>query len=1114
VTTGWDYPKFASDGQSSVKVAPGAVIKIPNTNLANGIPSVLHNLPFTGTCYDYGTFFEVYPYTLSWSGNTINVDRFFDFGGAGPGFNISYLGLYSRNPLLTSVPADEDAILRAIGDGAGSSSLGKNITVTAKGTTYAYPRTVFANTNINLTNCARVEGNGPIKVVFAADKSWKNGDPKEILVQAKYIINNGFKEIEPLKSNFDKFSFFVDLYPYSDLPIAIRWGSSNGELHAIYSNEAHQYLIDSNSCAGLSPSQMMFYTGKDGFINGGYVSKKGLMILKDSSFPVTMHEFGHSFANLSDEYHSGIKKSFSEKSNNCSVDPRKDFSYLFRMYGSDKSEQTKGCTFLSTEDENFYYRPSASSIMNDTFDDLRYNVIGCGYILAAINLQTPTKGNAEKYWPNCLKMADNGTVIKTGIPPTNAPPKMSSVSGSSNNFTIAGTGFTTTGNNVVLTYVGPISQRESFLATAIAAFKNVFVRNYSSIAQVTSSPSPTYSSTVSPSTSPSPAPTLSTETDVDLTNSKDLRSPEPSTGFEEIPFEPSPVPLVPPPPPGPPTIGQEYVISDIPSPNGTSLSFVTTSVPPGRYKVSIAAFNSPLTNTSAEIQVTGSTGDAVGDTGGDTYIPPVVPPSLPTTQYQGRLKAPVVRVKNLAFSSATLEISGGSQFIACYPNGMISMADCQRGGLSTLEYAIYESTGNNLGRYLGSVPARAPSSFNLSNLTAGVKSCYMVEPRGTGTVYISGVANTIVANAGQRKKICITPKSAGYILTTLNSPELWTKGSVQPISWAAAGVDGVQATLRLFKNGVADRTIASGLVSGTGGVYDWTVPSDLVSGVRYTIRISGSTYQDASNSYFTVPKQTALTSPQVPSPSSGRVTRRVSSNEILWQPPPEFVGHAGYEILRDGVLIGYTEGSAYIDENAPSDSKYAVRSYTTEGETSVSVPALPSTEPLYDFGGMFGAQYPNPLTGAYSCPSGYTAVKTYGTADRDYAITYCYRTHVAGTNSAYDFGGMFGSYALNGISQTYPNNITGSGTCPTGFTTSRVSGLSGVDYQTNFCHKTGSANPSYEFGGMYGYGDGVTYKNPITGSDTCPAGHSATQVKGTVNVDYRLYYCSKPMKTP
>jgi hypothetical protein len=167
---------------------------------------------------------------------------------------------------------------------------------------------------------------------------------------------------------------------------------------------------------------------------------------------------------------------------------------------------------------------------------------------------------------------------------------------------------------------------------------------------------------------------------------------------------------------------------------------------------------------------------------------------------------------------------------------------------------------------------------------------------------------------------------------------------------------------------------------------------------------------------------------------------------------------------------------------------------------------------------MFGYgspnSYPNPATSTQSCPDGYVPKTTFGTTTLDYAVVYCYHPHTDGIDSLYDFGGMYGFGQISSTVVHYNNPATGDVSCPSGYVPSQLLGTNGLDWNLFFCyrmHVVGQAS-RYNFGGMYGFGSAAAYPAPAypnlaTGAATCPAGYSASQVLGTANVDWPLYFC-------
>ncbi|XXF78842.1 hypothetical protein P2318_03515 [Myxococcaceae bacterium GXIMD 01537] len=173
-----------------------------------------------------------------------------------------------------------------------------------------------------------------------------------------------------------------------------------------------------------------------------------------------------------------------------------------------------------------------------------------------------------------------------------------------------------------------------------------------------------------------------------------------------------------------------------------------------------------------------------------------------------------------------------------------------------------------------------------------------------------------------------------------------------------------------------------------------------------------------------------------------------------------------------------------------------------------SRPHWEESEPLYDFGGMWGTVdatvVNNPFTNKASCPAGYTAQKVFGTLNRDYDLHLCHKPHVAGTEPEFLFGGMWGQ--VNGV--VAPNPATGVPSCPSGFISRRMLGTQNVDHSLYVC-ETPAAN--LDFGGAIGYVNGGTLSpNPATGTASCPNGYTQTRVYGTWGKDHQVLFCQRP----
>ncbi|WP_375745369.1 hypothetical protein NR800_11520 [Corallococcus interemptor] len=105
------------------------------------------------------------------------------------------------------------------------------------------------------------------------------------------------------------------------------------------------------------------------------------------------------------------------------------------------------------------------------------------------------------------------------------------------------------------------------------------------------------------------------------------------------------------------------------------------------------------------------------------------------------------------------------------------------------------------------------------------------------------------------------------------------------------------------------------------------------------------------------------------------------------------------------------------------------------------------------YGWRNGGVYPNASTGTMSCPSGYLSEVVLGTYNVDYEVRYCHRQHFAGRPERYRFGGMYGFYWNGRNHAPYTNPLTGAASCPDGFSALKVLGTYNVDYDVFACYR-------------------------------------------------------------
>jgi hypothetical protein len=147
------------------------------------------------------------------------------------------------------------------------------------------------------------------------------------------------------------------------------------------------------------------------------------------------------------------------------------------------------------------------------------------------------------------------------------------------------------------------------------------------------------------------------------------------------------------------------------------------------------------------------------------------------------------------------------------------------------------------------------------------------------------------------------------------------------------------------------------------------------------------------------------------------------------------------------------------------------------------------------------------ITNGQSCPEGYMAKKSFGSSNYDPSIYVCIANSAEAPEVA-RFGGMYGSGEEG--TDSYINPITGSKTCPPGYTSAQILGTQGVDYGLFYCYADLNTAPVAQFGGIWSptSGSGV-YGGYNTISKGCPVGYQSKKVFGHSGVDYTIEFCYK-----
>ena len=350
------------------------------------------------------------------------------------------------------------------------------------------------------TNCQKISGNGSNKIVFVRASSF-NTNINDFLLKVDDMMID-LKKIDPYKTHWDKFSFYVDLKKHVDtgFPQISNIIDVNGNGQSFYDVDPTTNVF-SSSCATSGTTETDVVLIKSRFLQPGWATQFGKTIflndinvyVGDGNTPGTTplgmflaRFLGRTIGGLNREsttigisrdnqpinvitgninadfvYQSGPNTLFGGNTTrqvftNCSLNPRDDYRGLDnRIYGSTSK---RGCTYLNGTEvsrPSQYYRPSTDSILTTNVLTMpvtpgntnlsKFNVISCGYIVAGLRGRVVTRETAREYWPEC----SNLDTVEGQIPLVPAP-TISGITAVSPGQVVTTTGvrFTATGNSV------------------------------------------------------------------------------------------------------------------------------------------------------------------------------------------------------------------------------------------------------------------------------------------------------------------------------------------------------------------------------------------------------------------------------------------------------------------------------------------------------------------------------------------------------------------------------------------------------------------------------------------------------------------------------------------
>jgi chitodextrinase len=163
-----------------------------------------------------------------------------------------------------------------------------------------------------------------------------------------------------------------------------------------------------------------------------------------------------------------------------------------------------------------------------------------------------------------------------------------------------------------------------------------------------------------------------------------------------------------------------------------------------------------------------------------------------------------------------------------------------------------------------------------------------------------------------------------------------TTGTTIDLAWSAPA--GTIAGYRVYRNGVLVGSPTATSFPDTG----------LQSGVSYTYTVTARNASDVESAP-TAPLVVATQDVVPPGPPTGLATTTVAGNlvALTWTAPTDNVGVTGYEVRRDGALVGSPASASFSDTTVVSQTgySYTVRARDAAGNWSAESDPLAVTTP-------------------------------------------------------------------------------------------------------------------------------------------------------------------------
>ena len=284
---------------------------------------------------------------------------------------------------------------------------------------------------VPMTNCVHYSGKDDAKykivevlgksaVDKAVEKSFFHSEYFWLREQGSGNEKYGIKEHQPFKEYSNNFAFYLDLKTVDDSSFVVKDAQVDS---GVFDSSVFENIPKMSSCSDAriynfyNQRTYLAYTRLGSRVIFMRIATKDYMNRERDHVPGTtfMHELGHAFVSLDDEYFSNSQYSEMKKKYAPNLGEEEADKKLAGIYESQKAQ--KNCVKTVNWDAKYgeqdlnspgcgawvkeYYRPTADSLMQEQSSS-GYNVVSCGYIMQILL----GGGNITKYWEKCLNYGD------------------------------------------------------------------------------------------------------------------------------------------------------------------------------------------------------------------------------------------------------------------------------------------------------------------------------------------------------------------------------------------------------------------------------------------------------------------------------------------------------------------------------------------------------------------------------------------------------------------------------------------------------------------------------------------------------------------------------------